>query len=85
MIDQKPLFAQLIRSARETRLFLSQHAFAKLIEQYARDAGDETLVCDQSTVSRWESGDSIPALRYRPHIATALGMEAVIIFTGVAA
>lgn len=85
MSDRRPLYAQLIRAARETRLFVSQEGFAKLIEQYARDAGDDELLCDQSTVSRWERGDSIPALRYRPHIATALGMEAAVIFTEVAA
>lgn len=81
MSNQKPLYARLIRSTRENRLFLSQGAFAKLIEQYARDAGDDDLVCDQSTVSRWERGDSIPALRYRPHIGHALGMDPSIIFT----
>lgn len=85
MNDQRPLFARLIKSTRENRLFLSQGAFADLIEQYAREDGNDDLVCDQSTVSRWERGDSVPALRYRPYIGHALGMDPSIIFTVEAA
>ena len=85
MAYQKPLYARLIKTARETRLFLSQKAFADLIVDYAREWGDDKLYCDQSTVSRWESGEAIPALRYRRYIAEALGMDAAIVFTEQAA
>lgn len=83
--DSKPLYAQLIRGARHTRLFLSQEAFAKLIQQLAHDDGKTDVVLEQSTVSRWESGEAVPALRYRKYIAEALGIDASVIFTEVAA
>lgn len=84
MNDQRPLYARLIKTSRETRLFLSQQAFADLIEELAK-RDDITLPCDQSTVSRWERGDSAPALRYRRYIAEALGVDPSLIFGEMAA
>lgn len=85
MNDQRPLCARLIKAAREHRLFLTQADFAELIERLAREDGNTELVCDQSTVSHWERGRNIPALRYRKYIALALQMDASVLFTEVAA
>jgi transcriptional regulator with XRE-family HTH domain len=82
--DQRPLYSRLIKTARETRLFLSQQGLADLIEELAARDG-VTLPCDQSTVSRWERGDCVPALRFRRYIGDALGVDPAIVFTEQAA
>lgn len=72
-------WGKIIEAGRTSDLFLTQAELADLIEKKARAAGVDITV-DQSTVSRWERGTHEPALRARPFIAAALGVQASVLF-----
>lgn len=74
----------ILRDARRNRLFLTQGEFAARVTELAAEAGTD-LAVDQSTVSRWESGESAPALKMRPYIAQALGVDPSMLFQEAAA
>lgn len=83
--NQRPLYATLIKSARENRLFLSQHAFAQRINELAAADGLTGLHCVQPTVSKWELGVKRPGLQYRKYIAQILEIDARDLFASEAA
>lgn len=64
------LYGRLIREARIAE-GLTQEAFAQAVIDAAADEGD-TLSLSKAAVCRWEAGRFEPAVRYRPHICTAL-------------
>ena len=67
------LYGRLIREAREAE-GLTQAALARAVVEAAAVEGDD-LRLTAAAVCRWERGRYEPALRYRPHLATALGVR----------
>lgn len=74
----------IFKAGRTERLFLSQADFAARIVELAAEAGVDVTV-DQSTVSRWETGECAPSLRTRPFVARALEIDPSVLFQKVAA
>ncbi len=72
--------AMLIRSGRRNE-GLTQDEFAAAICEAAKSEG-ANLKLTRAAVARWEQGTWLPALRYRRHIATVLGLEQRILFPG---
>lgn len=79
MLSDAERWGKFIKAGRESQLFSTQDEFAKLIVELA-EADGHSLTVKQSTVSRWESGATTPALRLRPYIAKALGIPVEVLF-----
>lgn len=68
------MWGRNIRTMREQR-GLTQAALTDAIR-----AANPDLTLDRASISRWESGESAPALRYRPTLAQVLGVDIVLLF-----
>jgi len=68
------MWGRNIRSLRERR-GLTQAALADAITTANPD-----LTLDRASISRWESGESAPALRYRPTLAAVLESPYELLF-----
>lgn len=53
---------------------------ADLADRIVRLADDPAITIDRASVARWESGRRKVALRYRPHVAAALEVDATLLF-----